>query len=71
MINLTNEWPSLVLKKIVESLTNQFSGLKIKKSAAHIFITEKCNISLKRGHFHFVERDSPEPIQLGEALAGH
>lgn len=63
LINLVDEKPSLVLEEMVESLTSQFSDLQIQKSAVHSFITKKCNISLKRAHFHSIERNSPDKIE--------
>lgn len=47
----------------MESLTEKFADLDIKKSALHDFKTNKCKISLKRAHFHAAERNSPEKIE--------
>ncbi|KAG0938412.1 hypothetical protein G6F57_006859 [Rhizopus arrhizus] len=44
-------------------LTTQFADLKISKSSLHEFVTEKCRISLKRAHFHSIERNSPQKIE--------
>ena len=38
--------PSAIVNQAVDSLTQQFEGLKIKKSAVYEFITKECNITL-------------------------
>jgi transposase len=48
---------------MMEGLVGQFSGLKISKTALYQFVTERCQISLKRAHFHSIERNSPEKIE--------
>jgi hypothetical protein len=48
---------------MMDQLNAQFMGLEIRKSALHKFLTEKCQFSLKRAHFHSVERNSPEKIE--------
>ncbi|CAO3701945.1 unnamed protein product [Rhizopus stolonifer] len=63
LVNLIDEKPSIVLDEMMENLTDQFSSLQIKKTALYNFVTKKCNISLKRAHFHAVDRNSPEKIQ--------
>jgi transposase len=63
LTNLIDEKPSLVLDEMMENLMNQFSNLQIKKTALYNFVTEKCSISLKRAHFHAIERNSPEKIE--------
>jgi transposase len=64
LTNLVGEKPSLVLEEMVESLTSQFSNLHIPKSAVHSFITEKCNVSVKRAHFHAIVRNNPDKIEV-------
>ena len=54
--------PSLVLEEMMDNLTNKFEDLSISKTALYNFVTEKCRISLKKAHFHSVERNSPEKI---------
>lgn len=63
IIDFLDENPSSVLDDMMEGLTSQFSDLQIKKSSLHDFVTKKCNITLKRAHFHAVERNSPEKIE--------
>ena len=63
LVNLVDENAGLVLDEMMESLTNEFSDLSISKTALYNFVTEKCRISLKRAHFHSVERNSPEKIE--------
>lgn len=55
--------PSLVLEEMMDNLTNKFEDLSISKTALYNFVTERCRISLKKAHFHSVERNSPEKIQ--------
>lgn len=63
LTELVDEQPSLVLDQIMDSLTNQFTGLQISKTGLYTFVTKNCRISLKRAHFHSVERNSPEKIE--------
>lgn len=64
LINLIDEEPALVLDQMMErSLTASFSDLKISKTALYNFVTNECKISLKRAHFHSVDRNSPEKIK--------
>jgi transposase len=53
----------LTLDQMMESLTTEFMGLKISKSAFHEFTRKKCRISCKRAHFQPVERGTPEKIE--------
>ena len=70
LVEILNEKPGLVLDETMESLNSQFIDLSISKSALHKFITIKCNMSLKRDHFHSVERNCPEKLKvpMGQAL---
>lgn len=63
LVEILDEKPGLVLDEMMESLNSQFIDLSISKSALHKFITTKCNMSLKRAHFHSVERNCPEKIE--------
>jgi hypothetical protein len=36
------------LDQMMDSLTKQFDGIEIKKSAFHTFVKEKCRISCKK-----------------------
>ncbi|KAI8087259.1 hypothetical protein BDF21DRAFT_414032 [Thamnidium elegans] len=47
-INLLDEKTSIVLDEIMERLTSQFKDLDISRSNLYIFVTTKCNVSLKR-----------------------
>ncbi|KAG1255894.1 hypothetical protein G6F68_010039 [Rhizopus microsporus] len=60
---LIDDKPSLVLEEMMDSLTSKFVDLSISKTALYNFVTKKCRISLKKAHFHSVERNSPEKIQ--------
>ncbi|KAI8639716.1 hypothetical protein BD408DRAFT_349481, partial [Parasitella parasitica] len=63
LIDLIDEKPSLVLDEVMDSLTNQFSEIKISTTGLYNFMTKECKISLKRAHFHSVDRNSPEKIE--------
>lgn len=63
LTELIDNKPDIVLDEMMESLTTQFIDLDISKSGLHRFVTEKCNISLKRAHFHSVERNSPAKLE--------
>ncbi|EIE90456.1 hypothetical protein RO3G_15167 [Rhizopus delemar RA 99-880] len=54
----------LTLNQMMESLTTEFMGLEISKSAFHEFAKTKCRISCKRAHFQPEERNNLEKIQL-------
>ncbi|KAI8885340.1 hypothetical protein K501DRAFT_293549 [Backusella circina FSU 941] len=55
--------PSATLDQAMESLTTQFSDLKVSKTTVYNFMTEKCTLSFKKAHFHSKERNSPANIQ--------
>lgn len=59
LTELIDEKPDMVLDEMMENLTAQFIDLESSKTALHNFVTQKCNITLKRAHFHSVERNSP------------
>jgi hypothetical protein len=63
LISMVDEKPDLVLDEMMEQLSAQFTDLRIEKSALHESLTEKCQISLKRAHFHSIERNSLTKIE--------
>ena len=63
LLSIVNEKPDLVLEEMIEQLNLQFKDLSIEISALHEFLTKKCQITLKRAHFHFVERNSFAKIE--------
>lgn len=63
LISIVDEKPDLVLEEMVEQMNSQFMDLEIGKSTLHKFLTEKCQITLKRAHLHSVERNSPTKIE--------
>lgn len=63
LVNLIDEEPSLVLEQMMDSLTASFIDLVISKTDLYNFVTKECKISLKRAHFHSVDRNSPEKIK--------
>lgn len=44
-------------------ITNQFVDLKVSKTALYDFMRDKYRISLKKAHFHSVNRNSPESLE--------
>ncbi|KAG1139787.1 hypothetical protein G6F37_009497 [Rhizopus arrhizus] len=62
LTNLVGVKSSIVLDEMMKSLT-KFTDLKISKNSLHEFVTEKCRISLKRAHFHSIERNNPQKIE--------
>ncbi|KAG0167989.1 hypothetical protein DFQ28_004015 [Apophysomyces sp. BC1034] len=62
VIEFIDNHPSAVVDQAIDSLTKQFEGLVIKKTAVHDFMKAKCNISLKKAHFHPLARNSKETI---------
>ncbi|CEP16997.1 hypothetical protein [Parasitella parasitica] len=63
LVEMIDENPSLVLDQMMDSLTSQFEGLQISKTAFYNFVKDKCRISVKRAYFHSVERNSPAKIR--------
>ncbi|KAG1474854.1 hypothetical protein G6F56_000093 [Rhizopus delemar] len=63
IVDLVDDQPSLVLDQMTESLTASFIELEISKTALYNFVTKNCNVSLKRAHFHSVDRNSLEKIK--------
>ncbi|KAG1142638.1 hypothetical protein G6F38_007600 [Rhizopus arrhizus] len=63
LIDHIDKKPSLTLDEIMDGLSAQFMDLSISKTAVYNFIKEKCRISLKKAHFHSVERNSFENIE--------
>ncbi|KAI9484139.1 MAG: hypothetical protein EXX96DRAFT_448167, partial [Benjaminiella poitrasii] len=62
LVDLIDEEPALVLDQMMDSLTAEFIDLEISKTALYNFVTKECKISLKRAHFHSVERNCLEKI---------
>lgn len=63
LVNYINKKPSLSFDEIMNGLSAQFMNLNISKTAVYNFMKEKCRISLKKAHFHSMERNSSEKIQ--------
>jgi transposase len=51
--------PSATLDQAIESLTSQFSDLKVTKTTVYNFMTEKCALSFKKAHFHSKKETRP------------
>lgn len=60
LVDLIDKEPKLVLDQMMDSLTAKFINLEISKTALYNFVIKKCKISLKRAHFHSVERNCLE-----------
>ncbi|KAG2200617.1 hypothetical protein INT47_007361 [Mucor saturninus] len=63
LISIVDEKPDLVLEEMVEQMNSQFMDLEIGKSALHKFLTEKCQITLKRAHLYSIERNNHTKIE--------
>ncbi|KAG2208080.1 hypothetical protein INT47_010442 [Mucor saturninus] len=55
--------PSATLDQAMESITSQFSDLKVTKTTVYNFMTGKCALSFKKAHFHSKERNSSINIE--------
>ncbi|KAI8969389.1 hypothetical protein BDB01DRAFT_856051 [Pilobolus umbonatus] len=58
LIEFIDENPSAGIDQMVESLTKEFEGLQIKKTAVHQFVVTECNISFKMARKEPAERNS-------------
>lgn len=63
IVDLVDDQPSLVLDQMMEGLAASFINLEFSKAALYNFVTKNCKISLKRAHFHLVDRNSSEKIK--------
>jgi transposase len=64
LIDMVDENTSpLTLDDMMKSLTTQFGQPDIVKTAFYNSVTKKCSISLKRIHFHLLERNNPDKIE--------
>ncbi|CEP20029.1 hypothetical protein [Parasitella parasitica] len=63
LVDFIDKEPALVLDQMMESLTASFIDLEISKIALYRFVTKECKISLKKAHFHSVDRNSPDNIK--------
>lgn len=57
------ENPSVTIDQAMDSLTNQFEGLKVSKQTVRDFMVNECALSFKKVYFYPTERNSPEKIQ--------
>ncbi|KAG1357376.1 hypothetical protein G6F62_001669 [Rhizopus arrhizus] len=63
LVDYTDKKSSLTLDEIMDDLSARFMVLSISKTAVYNFVKEKCRNSLKKVHFHSVERNSSENIK--------
>ncbi|CAO3699281.1 unnamed protein product [Rhizopus stolonifer] len=63
LVELIDKKPALFLDQVMDALTSQFMRLKVSKTALYDFMTDKCRISLKKAHFHSVDRNSPDSLE--------
>lgn len=57
------ENPSVTIDQAMDSLTNQFEGLKVSKQTVRDFMVNECALSFKKVYFYPTERNSSEKIQ--------
>lgn len=55
LIELIDNNPFLVLDQMSESLTSQFEGFQVSKTALYDFMKKKCRISVNRAYFYAEE----------------
>jgi transposase len=63
LVDYIDKKSSLTLDEIMDDLSARFMDLSISKTAVYNFVKEKCRNSLKKVHFHSVERNSSENIK--------
>lgn len=71
LIELIDDNPFLVLDQMSESLTSQFEGFQVPKTALYDFMKKKCRISVKRAYFYAEERNSLRKTRMGSALGSN
>lgn len=63
LVELVDQRPGIVLDQMMDELTSRFIDLDVSRSALHKFVTNNCNISLKRAHFQPEERNNEAKIE--------
>lgn len=48
LLEFYDNWPQARVVDAMESLTQKFSDLTVKKSAVHNFLKDECNLSFKK-----------------------
>ncbi|OAD68644.1 hypothetical protein PHYBLDRAFT_63450 [Phycomyces blakesleeanus NRRL 1555(-)] len=54
---------SATIVEVTEHLLRRFSDLKVSHSTVYNFMRCECNLSIKKGYFNSIERDSPAKIE--------
>ncbi|KAG2203596.1 hypothetical protein INT47_011690, partial [Mucor saturninus] len=62
-----DNWPQARVLDAMESLTQKFSDLTVKKSAVHNFLKDECNLSFKKLTRLPVARNNSDKIQTHES----
>ncbi|CEG70127.1 hypothetical protein RMATCC62417_06076 [Rhizopus microsporus] len=63
VINLIDANLSATVVEVTEHLLKRFHDLKVSRSSVNNFMRRKCNPSLKKAEFHFIERNSPAKVE--------
>lgn len=58
LLEFYDNWPQARVLDAMDSLSQKFSELTMKKSTVHNFLKDECNLSLK----NYTARNSPEKI---------
>lgn len=62
--------PSAVVDQAMTSLTSEFTGLKIGKTAVYNFMTSKCNLTFKKAHMYCIQFRGTALTILSEDMNG-
>jgi transposase len=62
LISFYDDNPSAVVDQAMDSLTSEFAGLRIGKTAVYNFMTSECNLTFKKARMHSIQRNSPDNI---------
>ncbi|KAG1038350.1 hypothetical protein G6F43_012702 [Rhizopus delemar] len=63
LVSFYDDNPSAVVDQAMDSLTSEFTGLKIGKTSVYNFMTRECNLTFKKAHMHSIQRNSPDNIE--------
>ncbi|KAG1574860.1 hypothetical protein G6F48_013255 [Rhizopus delemar] len=63
LVSFYDDNPSAIVDQAMDSLTSEFTGLKIGKTSVYNFMTRECNLTFKKAHMHSIQRNSPDNIE--------
>lgn len=62
VVNFIDKNPFSVVTEVFESLIQNFPNIKVSRSTVYNFMTNQCNLSIKKAQFHPEERNSVNKI---------